>query len=398
MAWEDVPPDYDMTEVKPEPKVTYRWHIPAGHTEVSVMIDGKRVRMIMPDKYAQEWVQRDPMMSAQLANIISWLSGSKILKAFATGMNPGFALTNLPRDIAHIWLVTNEYSSVGPVALLQMGRDLAATASDAFKRKGAYLAYIDEGGGMGFLTHQGMLGGPPIINMRKVGDAWEIRRWNKPSTQDIKKVLAQVQKYLAWAGETSEIWTRLALRHRAIRNGKSNLEATWVARNYLDFSQGGSLAKAVDTGIPYLNAAIQGTRKIFQAAHDDWRRFAWKIAQIGTLATGLYLANSTWNKDAWDQVPEYEKRTNWIITLPKYFAYKDKAGDLRYLYIRIAKDQGQRVFAALFEAFIAKSRGDKFDYNYVADALGDAWPIMPHEKLPPALSAGLVSCNIAIFV
>jgi hypothetical protein len=363
ISWEDAPPDYDMTAEVPPPKVTYRWAVPTGHTEVSVMREGKRIRMVLPNKYAQEWVQADPMLSPTLATILGWLSGTKVLKALATGMNPGFALTNLPRDIAHIWLVTNEYSTALPAFGPQMATDLATVFLDTVRRTGRYRDMIDQGGGMGFLTQQGQL---------KLGGSGP---------------LAQVQKYLGWLGETSEIWTRLAVRERAIKNGKSPQEATWIARNYLDFAQGGSFAKAADTIIPYLNAGIQGTRKVFQAASDNPGRFLWKIAQIGAIAIGLYLANSRWNKDAWDEVPEYEKRTNWIITTP--IQYKDKDGNTRHLYFRIAKDQGQRAVAALFEAFAAKMTGDKFDYGYVVKALGDALPLMPFDKTPPAFNAGM---------
>ncbi len=361
MAWEDVPNDYDMTEVKPEQKVTYRWDVPTGHTEVSVMKDGKRIRMVLPDKYAREWIQSDPMMSHQLATFIGWASGSKILKTFATGMNPGFALTNLPRDIAHIWLVTEGYSKFAPKFMGQMGKDIATVAKDAITRKGRYRNYIDEGGGMNFLTNQGQL---------NVGGY---------------APLATLQKVLGYIGETSEIITRLAVRERAIKNGATAEEATWIARNYLDFAQGGSLAKAVDSGIPYLTASIQGTRAIVNAAKRNPADFIMKVGQIGALATGLYIANTIFNKDAWDQVPEKEKVTNWIITTP--FDYRDKDGNKRYLYFRIAKDQGQRVFASLFEGLMGLGMGHDVNGDQVSSALKDFLPIVPTEKLPPTFMA-----------
>ncbi len=187
----------------------------------------------MPDAMAKEWVLSDPTINAQVANVVGWLSGSSVLKPMATGLNPEFALTNFPRDIAHIWLVTNEYSPFLPKATAQMGADLMATVGDAFMRKGSYIDYINEGGGMQFLTHQGKI------------------------TSKVGGKLGQLQDVLGYLGETSEIWTRLALRRRALKRGASPHEATWQARNYLDFNQGGPLIKAIDTGVPYLNAGIQ---------------------------------------------------------------------------------------------------------------------------------------------
>jgi hypothetical protein len=246
---------------------------PAGHTKIKAMIDGKTKEMIMPDEYAKEWLTRDPLINEQMANIIGWISGSKLLKPMATGLNPGFALTNFPRDIGHVFIVTSEYSSFFPKFLSQMGKDLEATKADAFLRKGRLIDYIDEGGMMTFLTHQG-----------------------KPF-KDANEKIMMAQKVMGYTGETSELWTRLALRERALRQGKSPHEATWIARNYLDFSQGGNVMKALDTGLPYLNAGVQGTRGIFRALADRPYQTLWKFAQLAALASGLYVANRYFNKE-----------------------------------------------------------------------------------------------------
>lgn len=333
---------------------------PAGHEKVSVMIDGHPREMVMPKEFAKEWVMRDPEIGAQLANIIGWLSGNKILKPMATGLNPEFALTNFPRDIAHIWLTTQEYSGVMPKAALQMGKDLAVVAKDALFRTGRWNDYINEGGGMEFLTHQGR-------------------------TSKGTGVLSKIEKVMGYMGESSEMITRLALRERALKNGAAPEMATWIARNYLDFSQGGSYAKALDSGIPYLNAAIQGTRGVFRAAAQKPGTFIFKTSQIGTLAIGLYMANRTQNPEAWAQVSSREKVNNFIITTP--FSYKDKDGTKRYIYFKIAKDQGQRAIASVFENLMAKFMGDKVDADQISQAVQDALPLIPTETLPPSVDA-----------
>jgi hypothetical protein len=278
----------------------------------------------------------------------------------ATGINPEFALTNLPRDVAHIWLTTQEYSPHLPKFLAQFAKDALVVSKDAFSRKGRWVDYLNEGGGMEFLTHQGQ-------------------------AQALKGSIGEMQKVLGYVGETSEILGRLALRERAILNGKTAEEATWIARNYLDFSQGGSWSKAIDVAIPYLNASIQGTRGIVRAATDNPGIFAYKSAQIGTLAMGLYMANRTQNPEAWNQVSPRDKINNWIITTP--FSYKDKDGNRKHLYFKIAKDQGQRVMASVFEGLMAKYMGDKVDGEMIAQAAQDFIPIIPTETLPPAMDA-----------
>jgi len=337
---------------------------PAGHTKIKVMIKGEAKEIIMPDEYAKEWIQRDPLITQMMADIIGWFSGNKILKAMATGYNPGFAVTNLPRDIAHIWIVTSEHSSFLPKYVFQIANDLRATKKDAFLRKGEFIDYVDEGGMMTFLTHQG-----------------------KAFKDSIKQV-KEAQKVLGYVGETSEIWTRLALRKRAIRKGKDPYEATFIARNYLDFFQGGNVMKALDSAFPYLNAGIQGTRGIFRALADRPVQTLWKFAQLGALASGAYLAihyASEEIKECYDHIPDRDKVNNFCFPTP--FRIIDKSGNERYFYFKIAKDQGQRIVCTLFENLMAKVLGKEVNADQISQAVQEFIPIIPTEKLPPTIDA-----------
>ena len=342
----------------------------AGNEIVSVMVDGQRKALEMPSDIAKEWVLSDPQISKQLSSAIGWLSGSKILKPMATGLNPEFAVTNFARDLAHIFLTTDEYSSFLPKAMGQQAVDLVSTAKDAVLRKGDYLKYVQQGGGMEFLTHQGRPG--------LAGSA-----------------LDKLYGVMGYLGETTEIWSRLALRKRALKNAakegidpsRAEMRATYAARNYLDFSQGGSFVKAADSAIPYLNAAIQGTRGVFRYAADHLGKFTYKVGQIGTMAAGLYYANRMTNPEAWEQVPDREKASNFIFTTPLY--YYDKNGDKRYYYFKVAKDQSQRIFASIFENLAAASIGDTFKTNQLSMAFEDGLPIVPTGVLPPTIEAML---------
>jgi len=353
----------------------YKWGMSeptptAGNEIVAVMVNGKRHYLEMPSDIAKEWVLSDPQISKQLSSAIGWLSGSKILKPMATGLNPEFAVTNFARDLAHIFLTTDEYSSFLPKAVGQQAVDLVSTAKDAVLRKGDYLKYVQQGGGMEFLTHQGRPG--------LAGSA-----------------LDKLYGVMGYLGETTEIWSRLALRKRALKNAakegidpaRAEMRATYAARNYLDFSQGGSFVKAADSAIPYLNAAIQGTRGVFRYAADHPGKFTYKVGQIGTMAAGLYYANRMTNPEAWEQVPDREKASNFIFTTPLY--YYDKNGDKRYYYFKVAKDQSQRIFASIFENLAAASIGDTFKSNQLSMAFEDGLPIVPTGVLPPTIEAML---------
>lgn len=351
-----------ITKVTKKGKKVYQ-KPPAGYERLGVMIDGQMVEMLMPSVVAKEWVTQDPAVSSQFANIIGWVSGAKLLRPMATGLNPEFALTNLPRDIAHAWITTYEYSPHMPITALQMAKDYVKVLPDTIMRRGAWHDYINEGGGMSFLTHQGRL------------------------TRKGTGKLSTLQNVLGYLGETSEIWTRLALRERALRNGKPPHEATYIARNYLDFSQGGWLIKGADTAVPYLNAGVQGTRGIFRAAKEKPGTFTYKMAEIGTLATGLYLANKHSNPECWDSISAHDKANYFIVTTP--LTYVDEEGNTRHLYFRVAKDQGQKITCTLFENMMAKYLGEDIDVDQVADAAQEFITIAPTDIIPPTMDAML---------
>ncbi len=327
---------------------------PGGFEKVSVQINGEHKEMIMPAEWAKEWVVNDPLVNQTMATAIQWITGTAPLKAMATGYNPAFAVTNLARDMALIWNATTEYSAHLPIATGQMARDMAVVAKDVATRGARVKAFINEGGSMDFLTYQGRFSG----------------------TGDLKEKLSNVGEYLGWVGETSELWTRVALRERALKNGANPTQATWTARKYLDFSQGGNIAKGLDNGLPYLNASIQGTRSVFRAAKENPALFAYKFSQIAALSAGIYMANRSVNPEVLDEVSERDKVSYFIITTP--WKYTDASGQERSYYIKIAKDQGQRSISSLIEGTLEYLHTGKYPTNQqkmaAGDAVGIGWP------------------------
>lgn len=335
---------------------------PGGFQKVKMMENGEQKEILMPNEFAQEWVKNDPLINQSLATILRWGSGSTVLKAGATGYNPVFALANMARDLAQVWGVTTEYSAHAPVALMQLARDLNAVKGDVFKRSGRVMDYINEGGGMELLTYYGRFKGQGEIGEK----------------------LDNVGKLLGWIGETSEIWTRVALRERALRNGKSAEEATFIARNYMDFNQGGNVAKALDVGLPYLNAGIVGTRSVLRAAKESPATFAYKMAQLGVLASGLYFANMSVNPEVYKNVLDRDKEGNFIITTP--LSYTDSDGIPRDAFIKIPKSQGQRVITTFFEAALAKIYEGKYPTQQMVQAIAD---FANSSFIPPSVAATL---------
>jgi hypothetical protein len=139
-------------------------------------------------------------------------------------------------------------------------------------------------------------------------------------------------------------------------------------------------------GIPYLNAAIQGTRSIARAAGRDPGAFAYKTAQLMTGAAGIYALNQITNPEGWANVSDREKADNFIIMLPKAFEYTDKGGTTVSPYLKISKEQSTRPFTTVAELFTHWANGGKPTKQQLEMALGSAVPISI-DKMPPAAAA-----------
>jgi hypothetical protein len=364
--------DVEKSGGKQKTNEIYHGEDMSWNREFTAWIDGEKKTFVLPRKVAKYWVTSDPQISKMTAAVLDWGLGGKILRPMATGYNPEFAVANLPRDMLHSWIATREYSSFLPVAIAQQVKDMIKVAPDVLLRKGRLRQYTKEGGGMEFLTQQG------YVNRS--------RPWESPSATG--EQLRQAQGILGYLGESSEMLMRLAIRERAIKNGKSPEEATWVARNYIDFSQGGSMAKAVDRAVPYFNASIQATRGVVRAFSEDPKRATFQVAQLVALGAGLAIVNTQTRKEVWDEISEREKESKFIIALP--WKYTDKNGSERRAYLGIAKDQGQRVFATIGEVIADRAMGNitgDVAFKRVKTAVSDFIPVDAANILPPNVSA-----------
>jgi len=346
--------------------------VPRGMTRITAMENGKATNMLMPDEMAKYWIHADPVQDRAWADFLGHALGTKMVKFLATGINPEFAIMNLPRDIMLAWASTKEFSAHLPIGLGQFAVDFFQTASDAIHQKGAYKDFIKQGGGLDSMTQQAFGGKKP----------WELRSKND-------ETLEKLSETLGWLGNFTERWTRLALRNRALKNGKSATEATAIARGYLDFAKGGSYVKAADSFIPYFNAAVQGSRSLARAFKEDPKIASYKAAQVMAVGFGMAMANKLVNGDAYDEIGDKEKETKFIITTP--LTYEDDNGNTRHHYFAISKDQGQRFFAMVGQVMAeAVTGGDtKASMESLAATALDFFSLDLGTKVPPLAAAAL---------
>ena len=364
--------------------------IPSGWGKVHVFEGGKRKTMHLSPDMSREWITSSPEMTYKMSQILRYGSMSPLLRTMATGVNWGFAIANLPRDVMHTWFAAREfkdgkwqsiYNPTLPIFGAQMARDQAAVFSDAVLRKGRYDSYLDAGGGMEFLVLQGRL----------------LQRG-----KHLRGPLDPTLDFLGYFGMTSEIMTRLAIRERVIRrrareqgitmeeaskNKDIIREATFVARDYMDFSQGGSIVKVLDNGIPYLNASVQGTRGLFRALSQNPASSTYKLAQLAALTTGMYIASHKIAPKTMSALRgDVDNENNLIIPIGDNFGYLDEKGQMRYPFIKIPLDPSQRFFKVVFEALTARMMGDELDIPKLIESIKMFSPV-DIGSLPPSVSA-----------
>lgn len=300
--------------------------VPEGWTAIGVRTEGLQHNLLMRDDLAEQFISRPEPMPEWVATVFRYGSGSQTLKMSATAYNPTFVVAGIPMDILHTWLATaNQYSPHLPKFLMQMGKDMAVTAHDAFTRTGRYEQAMLEGLGSSFLTHEsrGLTG---QLGLQKPMQRQMLPRWE------------HVKNVLAYANETADIWVRIAHRERLIQKGMASWEATALARDRLDFYQGGFVTRAVDTMIPYTNVAVQSFAKVAKAANADKAEFAIKLAWLTGTLSSIVLANMISSPETWKQISTRDKVRNIIFTFGDQYYVLDPEGNKRYLYGTIRLD------------------------------------------------------------
>ena len=192
-----------------------------------------------------------------------------------------------------------------------------------------------------------------------------------------------------------------------MRNKDIVKESVYIAKNALDFSQGGRLVKTLDNFKPYLNASVRAATTSANAFRDRPWQTTYKAAQVMAFGIAKYLAlyyltnkayekgvKGQWDKytgienikRCWDSISDADDAGNW--TYPTPFYKMDKNGRKRYFYYRIPVEQTQQAFKVIGEqAARIFMTGEKPNYKKLAQALSNFSPLDVQTLLPPTLAA-----------
>ena len=306
------------------------------------------------------------------------LTGVNILRFLATSGNPLFIVGNTAIDFTNILFLSDVYSQ----NKFKGGAELAFDFVKTFTSKVGgttnynkiYKEFMDHGGAMDYLSVDGI----------KALDEYKSKNI---LLQGPKKIAQGVGRFLSYLGETSEISFRIAVYEKSKQNfieqfkkdnggkqpNKEQMEdimfaASREARETIDFSQGGTSVKALDRGLPYLNAATQGFRKGFDYAVNNPVKFSISMIQAATMA-GSFAAASMFMLfkgmddeddvlEILESVSDYEKSNYHII----FTGEKTKDGEFEY--IRIKKLPFLGAVSTLSEQLVIKAALKSKDIKY----------------------------------
>ena len=261
-------------------------------------------------------------LSQMNVKMFSWMTGSKPLRAGATAYNPGFAAVNVMRDIMQSFMASTLRSSSAPKAAVQGIDDMRVTMKEAWKMKGDLTDFARRSGLQGpFHAGFGERSLQTFDDFVKHGGKGQ----HTGAFGKATKVMGKLSEFSEW-------WLRLANFRRALKNqatkegvevedlvGNTNAGrmAAFEANRIIDFQDAGTTTRVLDIAYaPYLSAMQQGTRSVVRAAQEDPALFAWKTAQLGTLATVAYMTSKMVDPVGYKHVSDFRKENSFVFMTP----------------------------------------------------------------------------------
>ena len=259
---------------------------------------------VMRDGQAQHWMVEDPYLLEAISALhytssplMKPLAKMKQLLTWGVTVNPTFKIRNLMRD--SLAAIAQSELGYNPAANVKRGWNLTAEDSQV------YASMLASGGVIKFGTQENTERAREQV--KKLGGVvLDQKGWHKLSGQ-----LATVWKAYGELGVRLENVNRVALYDRLVAQGHSHAEASFMARDLMDFSMSGNHAvvRFLTQSVPFLNARLQGLYKLGRAAHDNPRRFA-AVAGAVSLASLALLAMFGDDED-WKKREDWDRDSYW---------------------------------------------------------------------------------------
>ena len=297
-----------------------------------------KTSVLYRDNGKEVWYDINDPLLLQSISALSWLgfnqAGMRMMRSFKRAFtygvtsSPEFRIANLIRDtiqVAAVAKVLPEESGNTVTKALKMAIHLpknlfqnVLTGWRATKRDTSEMAHMRVGGAEIHFGH--WFGADPEIAKAKIARLQK----EGPVAHDKKSWAYIKDKVMNVVGKWEEFGSRLeninraAAYQRALAQGKSKLEASFEARDVLDFNRHGAwpAVRILIQIVPFLNARLQGLHKLGRAWKDPNQRNQFNtIMSIYTMAAVLLYLTFKDDED-FKQREEWDKDTYLWFKLP----------------------------------------------------------------------------------
>lgn len=299
---------YETAEIykdgKIEPWMTTQASGKSGKLTVKVMVDGSPAYYNILDPMLLDSISSIGYLGPK-SKFLDVAKNFKNMLQFGVTVSPAFKVRNLIRD------------SIQAMAISDLKKNPFANIADGWaasdKNNPAHISALAGGAIFNFGTH---VEGDQAKLVKRLVEMGVKPEHILDSPEKVKNGLKLAwDKYQEW-GNKSEAANRMALYNQLREKGYSHLEASFYARDLLDFSMSGSWPafRQVCQVIPFLNARVQGL---------------YKLGRDGIMPTSRVFYNTITGQEI-DQTDKQKAASFSIVTsavclasLALYFAFKD---------------------------------------------------------------------------
>lgn len=322
-----------------------------------VPADTKGAVKVMREGVAEHWAVEDPYLVDAISAMSYTPSGAakamapfKRLLTFGVTVNPTFKIRNLIRD--SLSAIAQSDLSYNP--LENVAKGWKATAKDSQ----TYASMLASGGIIKFGTQENtnQLRG----KIERLGGTM----LDKQGFDKLKDQMRSLWEVYEEFGDRTENVNRTALYERLRAKGLSHAEASFQARDLMDFSMSGKweTVRFLAQTVPFLNARLQGLYKLGRAAGEDPRRFAAMAGAVSMASLGLLAAYA--DDDDWKKREDFDRDNFWwfkigdkAFRIPKPFevgaigTVAERTAELMMSEEMTGKRFGQRISDMVFNTF-----------------------------------------------
>lgn len=274
--------------------------VPAGTKEsVRVFQDGKAKSYTIDDPHLYQAV------SAMEQATPKWFKPfSTFKRVLTTGVtiNPTFKIRNLIRD--SIAAIGTGDLSYNPLKNVSSG--FKATAKDSQ----TYASMLASGG---IIRFGNMLdGGTADVAHRLIAKGIDKNTiLDESGFKRLQRMAMDVGHAYNELGDRLENVNRAALYEQMIAKGYSHADASFAARDLLDFTMQGRwpVIRFLTQSVPFMNARIQGLYKLGRAAKEDPRRMGYVVGGVALASLALLWAYG--DDEDWKKREDFDRDNSW---------------------------------------------------------------------------------------